>query len=103
MTELADEVVRWLEANWDPDVTVDAWWKAVAAAGWTAPHFPPDQWGRGLGRRSQGVVRSAFARFGALRPPGGLGLLMAAPTILAQGTPDQVRRLVPPILEGRVG
>jgi alkylation response protein AidB-like acyl-CoA dehydrogenase len=23
---------------------VDAWWKDVAAAGWTAPHFPADQW-----------------------------------------------------------
>ena len=47
-------------------------------------------------------MRSAFAAFGALRPPGGLGLLMAAPTILAHGTPEQVDRLVPPILEGQV-
>ena len=28
---------------------------------------------------------------------------MAAPTILAQGTPEQIERLVPPILEGSVG
>jgi len=49
------------------------------------------------------VVRSCFAKFGALRPPGGLGLLMAAPTILAQGTPEQIDRLVPPILDGSVG
>jgi len=102
VTELADEVVQWLEAHWDPDLPVEAWWKEVAAAGWTAPNFAPDQGGRGLSRRSQGVVRSTFARFGALRPPGGLGLLMAAPTILAHGTPDQIRRLVPPMLEGRV-
>ncbi|HEY7069074.1 MAG TPA: acyl-CoA dehydrogenase family protein [Acidimicrobiales bacterium] len=102
MTDLAAEVVQWLEAHWDPDLPVEAWWKEVAAAGWTAPHFAPDQGGRGLSRRSQALVRSAFARFGALRPPGGLGLLMAAPTILAHGTPDQVARLVPPMLEGRV-
>jgi alkylation response protein AidB-like acyl-CoA dehydrogenase len=101
--ELWDEVTAWLGAAWNPDVTVDAWWKDVAAAGWTAPHFPADQWGRGLHRRSQAVVRAAFADHGALRPPGGLGLLMAAPTILAHGTPDQVARLVPPILEGQVG
>jgi alkylation response protein AidB-like acyl-CoA dehydrogenase len=100
---LWDEVHAWLEANWDPALPVDAWWKLVAAAGWTAPHFTPDQGGRGLDRRSQAVVRSAFAEHGALRPPGGLGLLMAAPTILVHGTPDQVDRLVPPILEGRVG
>ena len=40
--------------------------------------------------------------YGALRPPGGLGLLMAAPTILTHGTPEQIERLVPPILDGRV-
>jgi alkylation response protein AidB-like acyl-CoA dehydrogenase len=100
--ELWDEVTGWLDANWDPDLTVDAWWKAVAAAGWTAPHLPVEQGGRGLGRRAQVVVRAAFVSFGALRPPGGLGLLMAAPTILAQGSPEQCARLVPPILEGQV-
>jgi alkylation response protein AidB-like acyl-CoA dehydrogenase len=102
-SELWDEVQAWLEEHWDPDLSVEAWWKEVAAAGWTAPHLTPEEGGRGLSRRSQAVVRSAFASFGALRPPGGLGLLMAAPTILAQGTPEQVDRLVPPILEGRVG
>jgi alkylation response protein AidB-like acyl-CoA dehydrogenase len=101
--ELWDEVTRWLDDNWNPDLTVDEWWKAVAAAGWTAPHLAPDQGGRGLGRRSPGVVRSAFHRYGALRPPGGLGLLMAAPTILTQGTPEQVERFVPPVLDGSVG
>jgi alkylation response protein AidB-like acyl-CoA dehydrogenase len=99
---LRDEVQQWLEAHWDPDRTVDEWWRHVAAAGWTAPHFTPEQGGRGLGRRAGGVVRAAFKSFGALRPPGGLGLLMAAPTILTQGTPEQIARLVPPILEGQV-
>ena len=47
-------------------------------------------------------VRAAFSSFGALRPPGGLGLLMAAPTILAQGTPEQIERHVPPMLDGSV-
>ena len=100
--ELRDEVNEWLEANWDPDLSVDAWWKTVAAAGWTAPHFTPDQGGRGLPRRAQAVVRSAFKSFGALRPPGGLGLLMAAPTILTHGTPEQIARHLPPLLEGQL-
>jgi alkylation response protein AidB-like acyl-CoA dehydrogenase len=95
------EVHDWLTENWDPDRSVDEWWKVVAAAGWTAPHFAPDQGGRGLPRRVVRTVRSAFKSFGALRPPGGLGLLMAAPTILTHGTPEQIDRLVPPILDGQ--
>jgi alkylation response protein AidB-like acyl-CoA dehydrogenase len=100
--ELWAEVEAWLSANWDPDRTVDEWWQTVADAGWTAPQFPPDQGGRGLARRAPAVVRSCFKSFGALRPPGGLGLLMAAPTILSHGTPEQIARFVPPILNGQV-
>jgi alkylation response protein AidB-like acyl-CoA dehydrogenase len=98
---LWSEVQAWLAANWDPALSVDEWWAMVADAGWTAPHFTPEQGGRGLGRRASAAVRSCFRSFGALRPPGGLGLLMAAPTILTHGTPEQVSRLVPPILNGQ--
>jgi alkylation response protein AidB-like acyl-CoA dehydrogenase len=99
---LRREVHDWLEQYWDPDLPVDEWWRIVAKAGWTAPHFSSDQGGRGLHRTATRAVRSAFARHGALLPPGGLGLLMAAPTILAHGTPEQIDRLVSPILEGQV-
>ena len=99
--QIAHLVTTWLEENWDPDLTVEAWWERVADAGWTAPHFTPEQGGRGMPRRAEATVRATFASFGALRPPGGLGLLMAAPTILTHGTPDQIQRHVRPILTGR--
>ena len=35
-----------------------------------------------------------------LEAPGGLGILMAAPTILAHGDAAQIERFVPPILDG---
>jgi alkylation response protein AidB-like acyl-CoA dehydrogenase len=98
--ELTAEVRDWLAANWDPDRSVDEWWQIVADGGWTAPHFAPEQGGRGLHRTAGNIVRAAFAAFGALRPPGGLGLLMAAPTILNHGTPEQIERHVQPILAG---
>jgi alkylation response protein AidB-like acyl-CoA dehydrogenase len=100
--ELRDEVLGWLEAHWDPDLPVEEWWRLVAGAGWSAPHFAPDEGGRGLPRSASATVRAAFTEVGALPPPGGLGLLMAAPTILTQGTPEQIARHVPPILDGRV-
>jgi alkylation response protein AidB-like acyl-CoA dehydrogenase len=98
---LRADVVAWLDDNWDPDLSVDDWWRTVAKAGWTLPHLTPEQGGRGLPRTAGNVVRATFAEQGALRPPGGLGLLMAGPTILTHGTPDQIDRFVPPILEGQ--
>ncbi len=100
--ELRDEVRAWLAEHWDPSLSVDEWWRIVGRAGWTAPHFTREEGGRGLHRTAGNTVRATFAEFGALRPPGGLGLLMAGPTILTHGTPDQIARLVPPILEGQV-
>jgi alkylation response protein AidB-like acyl-CoA dehydrogenase len=100
--ELVREVEAWLDEHWDPDLDVAKWWTLVAEAGWTAPHLTPEEGGRGLSRRSGAVVRSTFGSHGALRPPGGLGLLMAAPTILTHGTPEQIERHVPAILDGRL-
>ncbi|HET6950405.1 MAG TPA: acyl-CoA dehydrogenase family protein [Acidimicrobiales bacterium] len=100
--ELGHEVLAWLDENWDPDLSVDDWWQIVAKAGWTAPHLTPEQGGRGLHRAAVNTVRTTFSEVGALRPPGGLGLLMAAPTILTHGTPDQISRHVSPILAGEV-
>jgi alkylation response protein AidB-like acyl-CoA dehydrogenase len=99
---VAGLVTAWLADNWDPELSVDEWWRRVAAGGWTVPYFPVDWGGKGYSRRSQPVVRGAFREAGALCPPGGLGLLMAAPTILTHGSPEQVARLVPPILRGEV-
>lgn len=98
---LLDDVNTWLEAHWDPDITVEEWWAQVGAAGWTAPHFPKEWGGRGYSRRAVGVVKTAFDRHGALPGPSGLGLLMAAPTILTHGTPEQIERHVPAVYTGR--
>ncbi len=100
-TDLLADVSAWLDANWDPDLSVAEWWARVGAAGWTAPHFPREWGGLGYGRRSVVATRAAFARHGAVQPPGGLGILMAAPTICTHGTEEQVARLVPRIYDGR--
>jgi alkylation response protein AidB-like acyl-CoA dehydrogenase len=100
--ELRAQVTAWVDEHWDPDLDVEAWWALVGAAGWTAPHFAPEHGGLGLPRRAGATVRAAFADRGALLPPGGLGLLMAAPTIGVHGTPEQIARFLPPVLDGRV-
>ena len=46
-------------------------------------------------------VQNAIAEFGALGAPGGLGLLLAAPTIAVHGTPEQKERYIRPIVTGQ--
>jgi alkylation response protein AidB-like acyl-CoA dehydrogenase len=99
---LLADVSAWLAEHWDPDLTVAQWWDRAGAAGWTAPHFPREWGGLGYSRRSVVATRAAFQRYGAVQPPGGLGLLMAAPTILSHGTEEQIARFVAPIYKGSV-
>ncbi len=47
------------------------------------------------------LVQNAIAEFGALGAPGGLGLLLAAPTIATHGTPEQIERYVRDIVTGQ--
>ena len=95
------ELAEWLEANWDPDLTVGAWWERLGMAGWAQPILPRDAYGRGLSFGDAQAVLRAIERFGALGPPMGLGLQLAAPTIAACGTREQVERFVPDIVTGR--
>ena len=99
---LRAEARRWLDENWDPSLDVATWWSRVAEAGWNGKHFPADKGGGGLPSQAAGIVREEFTKYGALAPPGGLGMLMAAPTILTHGTPEQIERFVPPILSGQI-
>lgn len=101
-TGLVEEVRDWLAAHWNPQMLVRDWWELVAAAGWSKPQFPTEIGGRGLPMKAETVVREVFKAHGALPGPGGLGHLMAAPTIVTEGTSEQVQRFVPPILSGTV-
>jgi alkylation response protein AidB-like acyl-CoA dehydrogenase len=88
--ELFDELRTWLEDNWDPDLTIEAWWERLGLAGWSAPGLPANAYGRGLSRNDAVRVEREIASFGALGAPGGLGLLLAAPTIAHHGTQEQI-------------
>ncbi len=95
------ELGRWLEANWDPDLTVGAWWERLGLAGWSAPTLPAHAYGRELSRNGAVRVAQEIAAFGALGAPAGLGLLLAAPTIATHGTRQQVETYVRDIVTGQ--
>ncbi|HEY4375885.1 MAG TPA: acyl-CoA dehydrogenase family protein [Acidimicrobiales bacterium] len=99
--ELIDELRAWLEGNWDADLTVAEWWERLGLAGWAAPTLPTNAYGKGVARSIAVQLQSEIAAFGALGPPSGLGLLLAAPTIADHGSQDQIDSYVRDIVTGQ--
>jgi len=97
------EVTAWLERNWDPDLTVAEWWERLADSGWAVPTWPVEWHGRGLSRSDGLTVHEAITEFGALASSGGLGTILAAPTIIVHGTDEQRRRYLRATAAGQVG
>jgi alkylation response protein AidB-like acyl-CoA dehydrogenase len=101
--DVLEEFRAWLEKNWDPDLTVAEWWERLGLAGWAAPSLPTNAYGRELSRTDAMAVSRELISFGALGPPGGLGLLLAAPTIATHGSQEQIDRYVRGIVTGQRG
>ncbi|MCU1373887.1 MAG: putative acyl-CoA dehydrogenase [Actinomycetia bacterium] len=97
------EVKAWLEENWDPDLTVREWWERLGTSGWAAPTWPVEWYGKGLSNAENNQVQRTITEFGALGPPGGLGMLLAGPTIATHGTDEQKAHYLADIVTGRVG
>ena len=95
------ELGPWLDANWDPDLTVGEWWERLGSEGWSAPAWPAEWYGRGISREDAVRAGKVLADHGALGPPGGLGLLLAGPTIVTHGTDEQKHRYLRDIVTGQ--
>ena len=99
--DVRTEVRTWLDDNWDPDLTVADWWQRLADGGWGHPTWPEEHSGRALARSDANAVSAEITAAGALGPPGGLGTMLAAPTILTHGTDEQKQRFLPTIANGQ--
>ncbi len=102
-TDVVTDLKAWLVANWDPNLTVREWWEILGTSGWAAPTWPVEWYGKGLSRAEGVAVQRAIREFGALGAPGGLGLLLAGPTIVTHGTDAQKERYLRDIVTGARG
>ena len=89
-----------VDENWDPEITVRDWWARLAGARLVNTTLPVEAGGRGWSGAQASAVSRTLADKRVVGGPGGLGMLLAAPTIGAHGTPEQIERWVPSILDG---
>jgi alkylation response protein AidB-like acyl-CoA dehydrogenase len=113
--EFAKEVRAWLDENVPADLinprnalkmTREQYEKRrelslkLGEKGWLYPGFPPEYGGGGLDGDRRSVLYRELAERGLGLPPHYDSGKLAAPTIMACGTEEQKKRLLPPILKG---
>jgi alkylation response protein AidB-like acyl-CoA dehydrogenase len=79
--------------NWRRDFQ-----RRLAAGGWAAVHWPREYGGRGATLTQSAIFFEELGRSGAPLPANVLGLLLAGPTIMTWGTPEQKERYLAPIV-----
>jgi alkylation response protein AidB-like acyl-CoA dehydrogenase len=100
--DLRTSVGAWIDANWAPHTTLGEWWSRLFGAGYAFPGWPRGMGGFAATPVEQQIVTGALAAAGVIGPPQGVGVTMAAPTLLRHASAEQQRRLVPPIGRGEV-
>ena len=105
------EVRLWLEANLPaglrgrtdrpPPDEIMPWYRALAARGWIAPHWPREHGGMGASLAQQIVLTQELARLSAPQLPI-QGINHIGPILMRYGTEAQKARHLPPILAGDV-
>ncbi len=94
------EARAWLEANWDPDLSLVAWREKLAESGWGTPAWPEEWHGRGLPVVLVPVVEQEFERLGALGVARVGIRMLAAATLLEHGSALHKEKFLRRILTG---
>mgnify|MGYP006283716985 CR=1 FL=1 len=96
------ELAAWINEHWDPNASLLEWRTRLAAAGWAAPSWPERWHGKGWPAWTDAVVSQALVELGTCGTPLGLGMQLAAPTILEHGPDDLRERYLLPTLRGEI-
>jgi alkylation response protein AidB-like acyl-CoA dehydrogenase len=108
-TAFRDELRSWLAENEPGEPPSDdgedasyewrrSFQRRLADGGWAAVHWPVEYGGRGATLTQSAIFFEELARAKAPLPANVLGLLLAGPTIMIWGTPEQKERFLAPIV-----
>jgi acyl-CoA dehydrogenase len=78
------------------------WLDRMAEKGWTAPAWPREYGGGGLGRVEAKVLKDELARIHARAPLISFGISMLGPALLKFGTEELKQQHLPPIVRGEI-
>ncbi|MFE2299572.1 acyl-CoA dehydrogenase family protein [Streptomyces sp. NPDC059445] len=96
------EARAWLEEHLDGSPGRRDWERELGKAGWIGLGWAEDGYGNRRADLTRQVVwAEEYARSGAPARSGHIGENLLAPTLIAHGTPEQKRRFLPPVAEGR--
>jgi alkylation response protein AidB-like acyl-CoA dehydrogenase len=95
-----EELLAWLPPRWDPGLSLVEWRRRLLEAGWAAPSWPRQWYGRGLPAWADALVASELIQSGTVGAAVGSSTGLAAPTILTHGTDAVRERFLAPALTG---
>jgi len=78
------------------------WLERMAERGWTAPSWPREYGGGGLGREQSKILKEELARIHARPPLMSFGISMLGPALLKFGSEDLKQQHLPPIVRGEI-
>jgi alkylation response protein AidB-like acyl-CoA dehydrogenase len=96
------DLEAWLRDNWDPGLSLVEWRGRLADSGWACPTWPRQWCGRGLPAAVADSVTEELFRAGTPGVADGVGMLLAAPTILEHGSDEMKKRFVRPTVTGEI-
>jgi alkylation response protein AidB-like acyl-CoA dehydrogenase len=96
------ELRRWVDANWDPELSLVQWRGRLADAGWACPAWPTGWCGRSLPPGLAEALAGELEQAGVPGPAEGVGRGLAAPVLLSHGSEELRRRFIRPTVTGEI-
>ena len=99
LTEHAPPAVEIASTEGDAE-TLREWQRTLHAGQWVGIHWPTEYGGRAASMTQVAIYNEELARANAPGVLGRAGITLVGPTLMAHGTEEQRRRLLPRILAG---
>jgi alkylation response protein AidB-like acyl-CoA dehydrogenase len=96
------ELRRWIEASWDPELSLVHWRELLADAGWACPAWPNGWCGRSLPAALAALVTEELAGAGVPGSAEGVGVGLAGPVLIEHGTDALRERFVRRTVTGEI-